>query len=59
MWEYYHEGSVIDAVIWIVLVAGSGLGILYYIWEYFDKKKNPKKYEEIYNFDWKKGLEED
>ena len=59
MWEYYHEGSVLDVVIWIGLVAGSGLGILYYIWEYFDKKKNPKKYDEIYNFDWKKGLEEE
>ena len=57
--DFYQEGSVFDLVIWIGFVAGSGLGILYYIWEYFDKKKNPKKYEEIYNFDWKKGLEED
>ena len=45
--DFYQEGSVFDLVIWIGFVAGSGLCILYYIWEYFDKKKNPKKYEEI------------
>ena len=59
MWEYYDEGSAIDAVIWIVLVVGSGLVLLYYIWEYFDKRNNPEKYNDIENFDWKKGLEEE
>ena len=59
MWEYYHEGSVIDAVIWIVLVAATGLVLLFYIWGYFDKRKNPEKYAEIENYDWKSGLEEE
>ena len=39
MWEYYHDGGEYFDIIWLGLVAGSGLGILYYIWEYFDKKK--------------------
>jgi len=59
VWEYYHEGSVLDAVIWLGLVAGCVLVLLYYIWEYFDKRNNPEKYNEIENFDWKKGLEEE
>jgi len=57
--EYYHEGSVIDVVIWLGLVAGCVLVLLYYIWEYFAKRNNPEKYDEIENFDWKKGLEEE
>ena len=59
MWEYYHDGTEYFDIIWLGLVAVSGLLILSYIWGYFDKRNNPEKYNEIDNFDWKKGLEEE
>ena len=59
MWEYYHDGTEYFDIIWLGLVAVSGLLLLSYIWGYFDKRNNPEKYNEIENYDWKSGLEEE
>ena len=59
MWEYYHDGTEYFDIIWLGLVAVSGLLLLFYIGEYFDKRNNPEKYNEIVNFDWKSALEEE
>ena len=53
MWEYYHDGTEYFDIIWLGLVAVSGILLLSYIWGYFDKRNNPEKYNEIVNFDWK------
>ena len=53
MWEYYHDGGEYFDIIWLGLVAATGLLLLFYIWGYFDKRKNPEKYAEIENYDWK------
>ena len=59
MWEYYHDGTEYFDIIWLGLVAVSGLLLLFYILESFDKRKNPEKYAEIENYDWKSALEEE
>ena len=59
MWEYYHDGTEYFDIIWLGLVAVSGLLLLSYIWGYFDKRNNPEKYNEIVIFDWKSALEEE
>jgi uncharacterized membrane protein len=42
--------------IFTVIFTYVAIRLCFYV--YF-QKKNPKKYDEIYNFDWKKGLEEE
>ena len=59
MWEYYHDGGEYFDIIWLGLVAATGLLLLFYIWGYFDKRNNPEKYAEIVNYDWKSALEEE
>ena len=59
MWEYYHDGTEYFDIIWLGLVAVSGLLLLSYIWGYFVIRNNPEKYNEIVNFDWKSALEEE
>ena len=59
MWEYYHDGTEYFDIIWLGLVAVSGLLLLFNILGYFDKRNNPEKYNEIVNFDWKSALEEE
>ena len=60
MWEYYHDGGEYFDIIWLGLVATTGLLLLiFYIWGYFDKRINPEKYAEIENYDWKSALEEE
>ena len=59
MWEYYHDGGEYFDIIWLGLVVATGILLLSSVWVYFDKRNNPEKYNEIDNFDWKKGLEEE
>ena len=57
--EYYQDSGEYFDIIWLGLVAVTGILLLFYIWGYFDKRNNPEKYNEIVNFDWKKDLEEE